>query len=115
MALIRFRTFRRFALAFATAQVVAYASVPMIEAATEHPPGPAAVAPAHSLGRIHLHHASNCLACQLLTAHARLAESARVVVPVVERPAAIHADEAPLASRPPPHTRNTRAPPFALA
>jgi len=101
---------RRLALALAAAQLAAFALAPVIEAATEHAPGPPSVESAHQhCARVH--QPATCLACVLLAARARTPE--RVVLVMAESVSHIResttAKQAP--SRAPPRALRTRAPP----
>lgn len=62
----------------AAAQLLAYAAAPALEAATERSPGPTHVERAKPHSCVPVHEATTCLACQLLTMHARRPEAARV-------------------------------------
>ena len=116
MPLIRLRpSFRRFALTLAAAQLLAYASVPVIEAATERATAGAAIENGHSKACFPIHAPDTCMACQLLVMSAhrpvqtqRSAEQA-ARLPIDDRGMASRAPRAP----PGPHL--SRAPPSTLA
>jgi hypothetical protein len=111
MALLRSRTgFRRLALVLATAQVLAYAMAPVLEAVTERPQGPHSVEVAHNGSCVPAHQPTTCLACQLLTLTAQQGHS--VSIPAADRHCvtfAFHLRSA--APRAPPEGPLTRAPP----
>ena len=79
MAFSRTRSFiKRFALALAAAQLLAYAAAPLLESVLERTPGPAHFEAASDAPCVPTHGAANCLACQLLTLHARQPEVTRI-------------------------------------
>jgi len=114
--MIRVRpAFRRFALALAACQLLAYASAPVLEAATDRAPGPIHVEAGHSHSCVPLHAPGECLACQLLSVSAATPEIVQVVLPVdIQRRIE---SVAPVVrfSRAPPSLVLTRAPPATLA
>jgi hypothetical protein len=116
MFMLRVRpAFRRFALALAACQLLAYASAPVLEAATDRAPGPIHIEAGHNQSCVPLHAADECLACQLLSASAATPEIVQVVLPID----ILHKIEsvAPTVrfSRAPPSIVLTRAPPGPLA
>jgi hypothetical protein len=107
--------FRRFALALAAAQLLAYAVAPVIEGATERPSTGASVESGHTKACIPLHAPDACLACQLLVMHA---QRPAPVQRACEAVAYLPVDDRGLASkapRAPPGPKLTRAPPTILA
>jgi hypothetical protein len=101
---------RRLALALATAQLVAYAAVPVVEGRSERTAGPA-LERSHTAACVVLHSAISCLACQLLSAHGQRAGGATEPASwlAVRAPAVI--GEAFTSSRPPHRSLQSRAPP----
>jgi len=75
--------FRRFALALAAAQLLAYAAVPVLEASTERSTSAVSIESRHSATCVQVHQASACLACQLLTLTAQQGHS--VALPCLDR------------------------------
>ena len=101
---------RRLALALAAAQLAAFALAPVIEAASEHEPGPASIEAAHG-HCVKVHQPATCLACVLAATRGRAPERVRLVLTeaesrVRERPVPTAAP-----SRAPPRVLRTRAPP----
>jgi hypothetical protein len=116
MALGRSRpAFRRFALALAACQLLAYGSAPFIEAMTERTPGVTHIEAAHTAACVILHSANSCMACQLLTTHAQQARAAGVPVLAVAVAGPSPATHLLAPSRAPPSNRQCRAPPINLA
>jgi hypothetical protein len=116
MGLTRFRHgLRRMASVLAAAQLLAYAAAPVLEAATERNPGPAHIEPAKPHSCVPVHEAATCLACQLLTLHARRPET--TLVPAAEDVTwAIESREwYSVPTTGPPAGFFTRAPPSLLA
>jgi len=106
---------QRLAALLATAQLVAYAVAPVIEAQVERAPGPVSVEEGHSTHCVSVHQAATCLACQLVVTRARAAQPGRV--PVLNATHAPSPGAVPLAraSRAPPRFPSTRAPPALAA
>jgi hypothetical protein len=111
MALLRFRpAFRRFALTLAAAQLLAYASAPVVEALTDRTPGPVSIESGHSKACVQIHQESTCMACQLLTLTAHRGQAA--TVPCTDSQRAVFIQLAASASpRAPPQGPLSRAPP----
>jgi hypothetical protein len=101
---------RRLALALATAQLVAYAAVPVVEGRTERSAGPA-LERTHTATCVVLHSPISCLACQLLATHGQRAGGTTVPASrlAVRAPAVI--GEAFASSRSPNRSLQSRAPP----
>jgi hypothetical protein len=93
---------RRCATVFATAQLLAYAVAPIVEAQVERAPGPVAVENGHSAHCVKVHQPATCLACQVTTSRARAEPQS-------------HVPELSATDAPPPSARlrvaTTRAPP----
>ena len=106
---------RRLALTFAVMLIAAYASAPLVEALTEHAPGPVSLEATHTASCVVLHSPDSCLACHLLTTHGRRPDGAvlPLVVALERAPLAIAASSAE--PRAPPRTTHSRAPPTHLA
>lgn len=106
---------RRLALALATAQLLAYAVAPALEAATEKAPGPVHVEQPQTGTCTPVHAPDACLACQLLTLHAQAAVDRRADLIGEERAAFEAGALTTIAPRAPPTGLLTRAPPTRLA
>jgi hypothetical protein len=116
MALLRNRTgFRRFALAIAAAQVLAYAFAPVLEAVTERAAGPNVVEVAHTKTCTPVHQPSTCMACQLLNITASKSDGPQQ--PATREDHARPADDGVTIACPraPPAANLSRAPPATLA
>ena len=107
--------FRRFALLIATAQVVAYAAAPVLEASTERAPGPHHVESATGRTCDPVHQPAACLACHLLDVTAREVQGTRAAAPVEAQCRPADVELSGVAPRAPPLTYLTRAPPTILA
>jgi hypothetical protein len=107
--------FRRFALAVAACQLLAYAAAPVVEALTETAPGPVSIERAHTASCVVLHAPDTCLACALLGVHAERPRPTCVPASAIDAPLARAAlrDAAP--PRAPPRSTHSRAPPADLA
>ncbi len=103
--------FRRFALALAAAQIVAYAVVPVLEARSERAPGPVALERAHTSSCVVLHAPDSCLACQLLSAHGQAARGACLPAALVDLVSPAAAPQSGWTPRAPPRSSRSRAPP----
>jgi len=115
MAWSRHRTLlRRFALALASAQVLAYSAAPMLEALTERSPGPTHIEAAKDASCVPVHTASHCMACQLLTLHARKPEAVRAPDQADVSSVAHQTSRDIIVTRAPPPGFRTRAPPIHL-
>ena len=112
---IRGRTLKRLALALATAQLVAYAAAPVIEARTEHPAGPIAIERTHTAHCVRVHQPDTCLACQLGSMRARAGERTSVPASPTRAVATDPATSTAAQPRAPPHTVHSRAPPAPVA
>ncbi len=106
---------RRFALVLAAAQLLAYSAAPVIEALTERSPGPASIERAHSQSCTPIHQPSACLACQMLTAHARKADADHGRFGLEEASSSRGVEAVRAAPRAPPGVLRTRSPPLHLA
>ena len=105
---------RRFAMALAAAQLLAYGAAPVLHGLSERSPGPAHVEAATDQACVPAHAASACIVCQLLTVQARRPDAARIFV--AADVARISDNSVPLAAAPraPPQGFLTRAPPIHL-
>ena len=101
---------RRLALVLATAKLVAYAAVPLVEGRTERLAG-AALERSHTTACVVLHSPVSCLACQLLSAHGQRAGGTTVPASCLAGTAPAVLGEAFASSRPPDRTLRSRAPP----
>jgi hypothetical protein len=102
---------RRLALALATAQLVAYAAVPVVEGRTERVGGPEALERNHTATCVVLHSPISCLACQLLSAHGQRAAGASVPASWLAGRATAVIGEAFASLRPADRSLHSRAPP----
>jgi hypothetical protein len=112
---IRGRTLKRLAFALATAQMLAYAAAPVIEAQTEHAPGPTHIERTHSSHCVRIHQPDTCLACQLVSLRARAGERTSVPVMTSQVAASDPAARTVTVPRAPPRTTRSRAPPLPVA
>jgi len=111
MASLRFRpVFRRFTLALAAAQLLAYAAAPVVEAMTERAPGPVSIESGHSKTCVQVHQAATCMACQLLTLTATRGQATALPRTDTQRAVIIQL-AASAAPRAPPTGPLSRAPP----
>ena len=116
MPILRLRpSFRRLALTLAAAQLLAYASAPIIEAVTERAPGSASIESGHSKTCIPLHAPETCMACQLLVLTAETPVATLRLVDRLEQLPISDRGLAVRAPRPPPGPHLSRAPPTSLA
>lgn len=106
---------RRLALALAAAQIVVYAAAPVLEALTEHAPGPVALEHAHTHACVVLHAPDSCLACQLLSTLGHAARGACLPVVASDAIAPAASTYAAWTPRAPPRGTRSRAPPQHLA
>lgn len=115
MALTRTRpAFRRFALALAAAQLLAYGAASVLEAEVERNPGPAHIERAHSDSCVPIHAPASCIACQLLTVHVPVPAATRMPLRTDETRATEIVASLSVAPRAPPTGFLTRAPPITL-
>ena len=102
-------------MALATAQLLAYAAAPVVEALTERAPGPVSIEGTHSSHCVKIHEPATCLACQLVTLRGRAAERTRIPQLATQRVAMDAPGHRAAAPRAPPRTALSRAPPIPVA
>src|SRR5262245_5691270 len=105
-------TLKRLAMALATAQLLAYAAAPIIEAQTERAPGPVAIERSHTAQCVRVHQPESCLACQLVSARARAGERTRVPELATQQASLEPAARTASQPRAPPRSTRSRAPPI---
>jgi hypothetical protein len=107
--------FRRLVLALAAMQIAAYASAPVLEALSEHAPGPVALERAHTHSCIVLHVPDSCLACQTLSALGHSARGTCIPVALSDVVSPTASAQSGWTPRAPPRSTRSRAPPQLLA
>ena len=108
--------FRYLALVLAAVQLLAFAGAPVLEAVTveSYSVAPLAVDEAQSSGRS-IHDPGTCPACQLLGAHARRPEAARIAIPTSDACSGMLRSDGTSPQGAPRAGFLSRAPPLAVA
>jgi hypothetical protein len=108
-------TFRRFALALATAQAVAFAAAPVVDAIAHRQHEAGSQQQIRSPERPSTHpDGGNCPACQLVNTHAPRPDAARLALPSANAAAGVAYADAAVPDQAPLKGLHSRAPPTLL-